>query len=255
MNYFVSIGDSYSHYWQINILINSFKRINLEDNLFVSVSTDLNIKNNFINCKNVYIFKNLGFKKEYFKYNKWYCLYQLLDKNVLRLPVTVLEPHTAIIKDTSDLKGSVVYNVNNEFCYDEKYLIKDINSKFINENWIRLSDNLIFRDLNLSFFSSILENMEFYSMFLDDYDNLDKFSLMNSIWNHKIENIVGLNNMESYLPQNELNYILDYNHGFKNIFQKSFFKQENIKLSGDNIKGVIEKNRFNKCLNFFYNII
>lgn len=256
MNYFVSIGDSYSHYWQINILINSFKKLNLQNNLFISVSTDLNLKNNFLDCPNVYIFKNIGNVKQYLKYNKWYCLYQLLNKDILKLPVTVLEPHTALIKDTDSLSGNIIYNINNNFLFNKKYIFENINfENSVSDNWIRLSDNLVFRSLDISFFSNILENMEIYSMFLDDYENLDKFCLMNSIWKNKVDNVVGLNNVESYLPQNELNYILDYNLGFKNIFQKSFFKDKNIQFSGDNIKDLMFKNRFNHCLNFFYSVM
>jgi len=255
MNYFVSIGDSYSHYWQINILINSFKKIKLEQNLHVAISTDLNIKNNFLDCQNVYLFKNIGNTKEYLKYNKWYCLYQLLKKNIIKLPVTVLEPHTAIIKSTEDLDGDIIYNINNNFCFDEKYVFDNNFLKLAKENWIRIGDNLVFNNIDISFFSNILDNMELYSMHLDDYKYLDSFCLINSIWSYKIKNLVGLNNLESYLPQNDLNYILDYRSGFKNIFNKSFFKQKNIQLSGDSIKDIIQKNRFSECLNFFYSVI
>lgn len=255
MKYFVSIGDDHYHLWQVQILINSFIKANLQDKLFVSISTN-NYKSKInLNFNNVYFFYNEGKIKDYLKYNKWYCLYQLLQNKVISSPVTVLEPHTAIIKDTSDIKGDIIYNINDDFVFKEEYLVNDIDRESVEINWLRLGDNIVFSNkIETSFFLNILQNMEFYSMFLDDYKNLDKFCLMNAIWKNEIKSVVGLNNLESYLPQNQLNYILDYKHGFKNKFNKIYFKN-NINFSGDSLKDTVSKNRYSECLNFFYNLI
>lgn len=253
MNYYVSIGDSYEHSWQISILINSFKNLNLQDRLFVSISTENNFENK-LSIDNVYFFSNKGKFKEYLKYNKWYCLYELLNRKIIEPPLTVIEPHTLLIKDTKNLEGDIVYNINNEFTFSEDYVFSKEQYKNVEENWIRISDNIIFNNVETEFFLDVLYNMELYCMLLKDNKNLDKFSLLNSIWKNNIESVFGINNLESYLPQNNLNYILDYRHGFKDKFHKSFFKKD-IKLSGDNIKDLIGKNRNSKCLDFFYNTI
>lgn len=261
MNYFVSINDCYYHEWQIKILLDSFKKLKLEDKLFISVSS--NKKNLNYKKDNFYFFKNIGLEKEYLKYNKWYALYLLLKSEVIKLPVVVLEPHMVIIKPIEEeISSNIIYQYSDEFFYNDKYLIKELNSynkEYIEKNWFNFGDTIIFNNLDESFFINILNKIENYALYLDNYHSLDKIALSNSIWDYGTKNpdlrVEIRSDLECNLNQNNLDYILNYRHGFKNIFNKKFYKNKHMFICDKDLKTNISSIRYTKCLDFFYNNI
>jgi hypothetical protein len=261
MNYFVSINDCYYHEWQIKILLDSFKKLKLEDKLFISVAS--NKKNRNYKKDNFYFFKNVGSQKEYLKYNKWYSLYILLKTEIIKQPITVLEPHMVMIKPLDlETSANITYQFSNEFIYDDKYLIKEVNpynKEFMQKYWCNLGDTIVFNNLSEDFFINILSKIEKYSLYLEDYNNLDKIALSNSIWDYASTNkairLESKINLECQLNQNNLEYILNYRHGFKNIFNKKFYKNKRMFMSDKDLKTNISSIRYTKCLDFFYNNI
>jgi len=260
MNYFVSIGDCYYHEWQIDTLLNSFKKLKLEDNLFVAVAT--NKKNRNYNKDNFYFFKNIGLEKEYLKYNKWHSLYLLIKSGVLKQPIVILEPHMLLATPIDgDFSPNITYQLSNEFNYNNKYLIKDINKHdhdYIKKYWFNFGDTIIFNNLKEDFFLDILRKIESYSLYLDDYVDLDKIALSQCLWDYSLSqelNISAKIDIESTLNQNNLNPILNYRHGFKSTFNKNFYKNKKIIMSDKDLKSNISSIRYTKCLDFFYSNI
>jgi len=259
MNYFVSIADSYYHEWQIKILLDSFKKLKLEDKLHIAVASN----NKKYKEGNFYYLKNLGFEKEYLKYNKWYSLYALLKNENLKLPIVVLEPHMVLVKEIEeDFVSNIVYQYSNEFVYSENYIIKELNGynkDHIKNYWFNLGDLIIFNNLDNDFFLNILQKIENYSLYLENYLNLDKISISNCIWDFASKNnslsVDSRQDLECYLNQNKLNYFLNYRHGFKDIFNKNFYKNKDVCMSDKNLKDNIGSIRYTKCLDFFYNNI
>lgn len=260
MNYFVSIGDCYYHDWQINILLNSFKKLKLDDKLFIAVAT--NKKNRNYNKDNFYFFKNIGLEKEYLKYNKWHSLYLLIKSGALKQPIVVLEPHMLLTTQINiNTDSNITYQLSNEFNYDNKYLIKNINTHdqdYIKKYWFNFGDTIIFNNLKEDFFLDILRKIENYSLYLEDYTNLDKIALSQCLWDYSSKqelNIIPKIYIESTLNQNSLNPILNYRHGFKSIFNKNFYKNKKIIMSDKDLKSTVESIRYTKCLDFFYSNI
>jgi hypothetical protein len=94
-----------------------------------------------------------------------------------------------------------------------------------------------------------------FSFYLDDYKNLDKMALLSVILeNNKSILVEPLSNIESNLYQNNLNYILNYRHGFKDIFHKNFYKN-NKNFYGKDLVQNISEIRYTRCLDFFYQIL
>lgn len=260
MNYFVSIGDCYHHEWQIDILLNSFKNLKLDDKLFIAVAT--NKKNRNYKKDNFYFFKDIGSEKEYLKYNKWYSLYLLIKSGTLKQPIVVLEPHMLLASPINyDFSSNVTYQPSNEFNYSDKYLIKNINmhnQDYIKKYWFNFGDTVIFNNLKEDFFLDILIKIESYSLYLDDYNNLDKIALSQCLWDYALNQELNIRpqiDIESTLNQNNLKSILNYRHGFKSIFNKNFYKNKKIIMSDKDLKGTIGSIRYTKCLDFFYSNI
>lgn len=263
MDYFVSIGDSQFHEWQILALVKSFEKLNLTKNLHISLSTDKKFKKLKTKSANIYFFENKGKEKEYYKYNKWYCLFNLINKDVIKFPVTVIEPHVVLSKGTNDISNNsaadIIYQEDNNFYYDEKYYHKEIflkfNKEYFEKYWMSLGDSIIFKNPGLNFFSNVLKNIEMLSFYSDDYKTLDKLALLVTILENNISLLVEpKGNIESNLYQNDLNYILNYKHGFKNIFHKNFYKN-NKNFCIKDLKEKISEVRYTRSLDFFYNIL
>jgi hypothetical protein len=262
MNYFVSIGDCYLHQWQIDILIKSFKKLNLLKDLHISLSTNKKFNKPKIEAQNVYFFEDLGKEKDYLKYNKWYTLFNLINNNKIKLPIAVLEPHFLLTNKFSDSivnsTSNVIYQIDKKFIYNDVYFHKEVfgfKKNKLTDYWLELGDIIIFNNLNANFFLNILNNINKLSLYLEDYKNLDKLSVLASILNNKKSlKIEPRNDIESNLYQNNLNYFINYKYGFKNIFQKNYYKY-NINFCGKSIYENLSNIRYTKCLDFFYQIL
>lgn len=250
MNYFVSIGDCYEHEWQLKLLYNSFKSFNLEKNLYIALSTNTDKKIDFDNC---FYFKNEGLKKEYLKYNKWYSLFNLIKDNILKLPVLILDPHTILIKPIDfNINSNIIVNNKTKESFYKKFIL---DNSLADKDWTYISDTIIINDLDYNFFFDILKNIEQYSLYLDDYTNLDKTSISYCLL-ERYKNIgVIEKKLESNLYQNDLNYILNYRSGFNNTFNKNFYNNKDFRFCEKDIKNNIANIRYTKCLDFFYNNI
>ena len=252
MNYFVSIGQCYGHSWQIDFLINSFKRLNLEKQLYIANSTE-----KFYNSSKFYDFNNIGKQKEYLKYNKWHTLYCLIKSKIINLPVVVLEPHTLIINEISEdySKYNITFQVDSEFVYNnyKDDIVFNYNPE---KSWLNFGDTIIFNNLEESFFEKILEKIEINSLYLKKLLNLDKISLLSTIFEYKQNLTINPTlDIECNLKQNDLKYILNYRDGFNDRFNKRFYNSSNISLIDKDIKTNLSSIRFTKSLDFFYNLI
>ena len=125
MNYFVSVEDSYYHSWQLELLMESFKVLGLEDNLYISVAQSdkeylKNNKNLALHSKK-YIHKNIGRETGILKLNKWGSLYTLIENKIISLPLTVLDPDTVIYEDIKIKDEQFMFSIDPSFVYNKKY--------------------------------------------------------------------------------------------------------------------------------------
>jgi hypothetical protein len=260
INYFVSLGDCCLHKWQKNFLIKSFKFLNKKNKLHISLSSD-NKKSIELDCDSikVYHYPNKGKEKEYLKYNKWYCLYDLLKNNIVDQPVVVLEPHVVFSNDIEDLvnnsDSNILYQQDKKFIFDENYLnIFSLEKEYLLKYWLEFGDIIIFKNVDVILFENILNKMKKISLNLNNYKFLDKLALIGAILESNKKLILEpMLDLESNLHTNSVGYFINYNHGFKNIFQKNFYKTD-INFCGKSIKQNLSEIRYTECLDFLYKI-
>ena len=97
MKYFVSIENTSYFYWQIELLIQSFKMHGLENDLIISIADNQIPKNNMyfknlIKHKNLYSHENVGKERNYLPLNRIYSLEKMmsyLQKKIFPLNYTM----------------------------------------------------------------------------------------------------------------------------------------------------------------------
>ena len=246
MNYFVSVEDSYYHSWQIELLIESFKVLGLEDNLYISVaqSDKEYLKNNinFSTHAKKYIHKNIGRQTGILKLNKWGSLYTLIENNILSLPVTVIDPDTVIQKDIKIQDEQLVFSIDHSFVYNKRYAKLVRLSKNETNKWPNLGEVFVFNELPLNFFNDMAIFCQMVGLDPNKYQ-VDKVALFATLCKHKVSKISASNDIEGNLIESQLKNIISYRHGVNPVFNKKLYKSNdmNFSMATDNPINLLSK--------------
>lgn len=132
MQYFVSIENTTYFLWQIELLIESFKRHNLEDKLVIAIAENNNpvsgeYQTNLMNHKN----KFLHFNHEVKFKNKFLGLWAALEKKMLTYPFAIIHPDMVLYKPIKDdsITSDVTFSIEQETEFIQNNFIKN----YINE--------------------------------------------------------------------------------------------------------------------------
>jgi len=246
MNYFVSVEDSYYHNWQLELLIESFKVLGLEDSLHISVAqSDKEYLKNNINLSThskKYIHKNIGRETGILKLNKWGSLYTLLENNILSLPVTVLDPDTVIQKDIKIQDKQFVFSIDHSFVYNKRYAKLIRLSKDETDKWPNLGEVFVFNELSLNFFKDMAILCQMVGLDPNKYQ-VDKVALFATLCKHKVSKILASNDIEGNLIESQLKNIISYRHGVNPMFNKKLYKSNdmNFSMASDNPINLLSK--------------
>ena len=181
MKYFVSIENINYHRWQVELLIESFKRLSIEEDLIISIAsnTDLPIKKftrNLTLHKNKFSHENHGKKIGYLPANKLLGFYLAVKGGLISKEFTILHPDMVLVQvvppTTLDYSMSLEGNLKNTIVGREigKDLIEELGQRvqlnldhgqnnsleaslteFINRNSLRVSATNIENNLINSF--------------------------------------------------------------------------------------------------------
>lgn len=100
MQYFVSIEKKSYFYWQIELLIHSFKRYEIEDQLVIAIADtdeDSRVPKNLSKC-NFFLHRNYGKEIGYLQTNKPLSILEARKKGILRNPFVILEPDMVLLE-------------------------------------------------------------------------------------------------------------------------------------------------------------
>jgi len=105
LKYFVSIENTSYFGWQIELLIQSFKRLRLEDDLVIGIADNPNpvvqkYTRNLLAHKNKFVHPNQPLKG----LNKFYALMTATEMNLLPKPFIVLHPDMVLIKPVKEFE-------------------------------------------------------------------------------------------------------------------------------------------------------
>lgn len=233
MNYFVSIENSCYHGWQIDLLIESFKVLGLEDNLYISEARsdrEYITNKNFLNHNKKYVHENIGRKADLLKLNKWAALYTLVENNTITLPLTVLDPDVVVYKKTEIQNEQLIFSNDPSFVYNKRYskLIKM--SEENKDKWPNLGEVFIFNDLPLNFFKDTMTFLQIAGLDPKKYQ-ADKVALFAAMCKHKVNRVLRTEEIEGNLTEHKIKNIISYRHGVNPIFNKKLYKNNGMNFS------------------------
>lgn len=107
MQYFVSAENTSYHYWQLELLIESFKINNLENDLYIFLAENDNPKikgfsKNLINHKNRFQHENFGREHGCLSLNRPFALFQALGSGCIKPPFAIIHTDMILRKPIND---------------------------------------------------------------------------------------------------------------------------------------------------------
>jgi hypothetical protein len=245
MDYFVSIENKMSDHWQIELLIESFKYHNKNDDLLVAVAENKSPSNkNFIHNiqshKRVVHHENLGEQRGYSKLNELYSLRKSIQ-DFLNPPFVVLKPHMVMFQDlkiefktkeypeiivSPDLSFTFEYAKKN---FKDFWKCFNLEEEKIKEKWIPPGNLYAINNIDSLFFSRLIEICE--TLVLNQYLNSDSvweetdklaWSIFLAEFSDKFL-IHGNHFITQTMIDFTTNPIIDYNRGMPPSFNRKMF--------------------------------
>lgn len=246
MEYFVSAGNKAYYHWQLELLIQSFKKYGIEDKLVIAISSSEDVLHKDF-CS------NLKTHKRIFEYD---CdgsfgperglvgLHEVLKTGELSQPFTFLRSDTILmhpIGETSIEEDADNYEV--QFSHNPSMNFKHFKEHGVAGGWIELGNVLCLNNIELSFFErlyhrmvDITSNKEKY--FKDPYlpyknkKVWEAFAekvcwIITIVENAKNLRLKGINDLEISLYDNHAaSFLVDYSDGLPPFFIKNTYKYE-----------------------------
>lgn len=246
MEYLLEIDFMPYDLWQTDILIQSFIKNKLQDNLIININEKgpaidvTKFVSNLKHHKRKTLFKsNLGEKKGYKKINKFFNIINGLSNQTLKQPFCILEPDMVIYKEYFLEKKeypqflfSVDPNFTLDFCESKVGMFCDwveLERELVLNNWLPIGDLQIFDNVPIPFFRQVLNYTDLLCVKQilsgrEIWSDTIKVALALAVINNlgKIGCSVDYNFL---LPPESFtdSYFLTYKNGIKPNFHKSMF--------------------------------
>lgn len=137
MQYFVSIENTSYFYWQIELLIESFKMQGLENDLVISIADNDSPKipkfsRNIVRHPNLLFHHNEGEEKGYKPHNRLYGLIGALRQDILKTPFTLIHSDMVMVQPVEPPETNVVFHTRHDSMVDS--VTKPFIDKLAEEN-------------------------------------------------------------------------------------------------------------------------
>jgi hypothetical protein len=240
MDYFVAVEPNYQHFWQIELLIESFKLLKMQDQLFVAImGSPSELPVNLLNhprkifCADF----NETFKFGYPPINRLACLKASLD---------YLSPQFAVLHTDMAIVGPIP-EIKHNLCF-VPYPQPSANV-FYFPSWVSFDGVTVFNKVSKEFFdyaiSAVKSLMEMY-----DCENVPIWAVALNLAIRQFNFSVIASNLETplTLESNVLPPIIHYKTGFPPHFSKNY------SITDDPYNTLISFNP-NFCTNFLREIV
>lgn len=270
MNYFVSIESKTYFLWQIQLLIQSFKLKNLDDDLIIGIAKNnepvLNeYSSNIVNHKNKFLHENYAQTKGCKYFNKFYSIILALNNGILKQPFALIHPDMLLYNPIENIKENFTFNATIEETFlkdkikdDVKLILENRLQK--NANWFSFGDVIVFNEVPIEFFYRTLEHLEILIKKYGINWNLQKAAMMLSFYEiyGKLKYEIN-NNLEiSLLQENKEANFIHYKHGIPPVFSKLCYKYEGefgYFAAADGPYKVLLEHNPNSTTNYVQNVI
>lgn len=242
MDYFVSANYEPFCQWQIELLIESFKKHNLQDNLVVSLTKldeevlhpDFNI--NLLSHTNTITHDNIGKTRGYSKLNDFYALMWALKDGLIKQPFMVIPVDSVLFSVPADMPDYPCFQYQVDPFFTPELVVNNVGNimgfKKDEENWPSMGSIFCFNKFPVEFFEQGIELVESL-VFRQLKENGKIWEYTERLaWNLMILNRVGdvpirgIYDYESDMMSNFPKNFIHYDRGFLPIFHKDMFPYE-----------------------------
>lgn len=218
MKYFVCAENNTYNHWQLELLISSFQKLNLENDLYIAlydskVENTVRYYNKIPKHKNVFFFRNEGTQEK----NELLALFSLRE-TLASGPIVVIEPDFVIVSPFRSFQEDVVFQIDYNYSFEaQSENVKIYQEKIAAKGaWIPIGSTKAFKDINLIQFAVSWGN------FLNDYRAGWVFAIIENNLTFKelpceYSLLDSLGDKETGLP------FVHYNQGFPPSFHKKMF--------------------------------
>lgn len=236
MQYFVSAENTAYHHWQLELLIESFKMLDMQDSLVIGLAeTKQPIyaePTNLRSHRNVFVHDNIGREKNCPAFNRAYGLYVALTKGLIKPPLALIHPDTILVKPFERSHIDVVFQMDMEFTVErsksEDFVKTVREAKNIkDELWLPLGDTICFEKLPDSMMRRVLEFTDYFTKTQPNWEDAEKTAWALTLLEYYGHlTYYGTVNIENILLDTELKKLVHYKRGLPPYFHKNMFRFE-----------------------------
>lgn len=238
MDYFVSITSNFYYYWQIELLIESFKRHNIQDNLLIAIDTTMGIVDeclpNLATHGRKFAFKNDQSQHA----NKLFAGNLAIANNLLSWPFAWIHPDMVLLEPLKNEIENIVYHPTE----DDPQLRTIVNYPQ-DSPLVTVDGVVVFKDMPQVFFRKA------YAYLLEGEKNklegrlLGKYAWTKAIYDYWRLVDIQPRQMEIELAHHE--YIapfIHYRRGLPPHFSKQNYKNQFLALDADPFEVLVQHN-------------
>lgn len=225
MNYFTSIKNNFYFGWQIELLIQSFKLNNLQNNLYIA----LNNEEIFENCKNLKNHNNIIIGNDYGPLNKFCHLLEAIENNIVDFPITFIHPDMILNKPIGCLEGDIICSVTPDEDDEELKCIKFQYAALPENNnlpdYFPVGSIIVFNNKkSIDFLKGLIGH---HLNLIEEKNDFAKIALSRNLYDFYEKFEIKFELLESNLLHNnfESNFI-HYKYGVPPSFMKHKFEEE-----------------------------
>ena len=256
MEYFVSMENSGYFYWQVDLLLESFKAANVNGPL-VGIAENNTSKKPAMFAKNIlthtskFSHDNFGQEQGCPPLNKPYAIILALRNKLLSSHFAVIHPDMVLVNPLKENEENIVFHEqqpNEDFKKNIDPYIKEIaDVRKIDfkdfPDCIPIGGTIIFRDVDLTFFERVLARM---AQLHKKHGNA--FDIAKAAWVITIYEYLGKYSVKGvYLEKRLMDHeveadLIHYRHGLPPLFSKKFYGFEDFQMMTDPYQVLLEYN-------------
>jgi len=218
MDYFVSAENTAYYHWQLELLIESFKRNNCEDNLFIALTNDKQfVKKRYLN--NIYKHKNKIFHENVGPLNQINSLCWAIRNKKIKQPFAIIPPHV-VLRNPTNLNFSpypeIITSPHPEFT---EQTAKDHG---LTQKYIPFGNISIFSNIPELIFEKIAFSIKKQNI----WAHMDKLALTEIFSEFILKIRIRIETLSETMLEGGNSYFIDYEYGMPPVFNKSMFAYE-----------------------------
>lgn len=278
MQYFVSLENTSYFYWQIELLIESFKMLGINDNLIIAFADNNEQKvggfsANIVRHEKKFLHENIGRKGGYLPLNRTSAILSALSMGILKPPFVLIHSDMILVnpvEDTHEEVPAIMANNIREYSeYEDEIIKKEVEAEIDRSELEHdgLADipfvsfpmvfNTNFRSIAEVFFGRLHSNC--VSIFKK---NGSTFPCERAAWALTLKEssrycaIAGRFLSAPLLSDLDSANFIHYRNGIPPVFNKKFYRYENgMCLSGQGPYETILENNISLCTDYMHKVI